>query len=221
MSGTIAFCSREDHVPPMFAACLARLAARHPDAKLLHLIGNDIADQRNKAVLQSEGDWLWFIDTDMIFAPEILERLLSHEVEFVQVLCMMRHPPHVPLLYEENEFKRNLAPVGPPRLVEVKSLGAGGTLYRKVLFETIPHPWFEGVIGTEDTNFAQKARQAGFKLYVDLASPVGHLTPMIVWPHYADGIWSTRYDAMNGQSVLLPPLEPSRIVQPKPLHRIA
>lgn len=214
MSGTIAYCSREDHAPPMFATCLTRLAQRHPDAKILHLIGNDIADQRNKAVLQAEGDWLWFIDTDMIFAPETLERLLAHEVDLVQVLCMMRHPPHVPLLYENSEFERSLAPSGSPRLVEVKSLGAGGTLYRKTLFETIPAPWFEGIIGMEDTNFAQKARKAGFKLYVDLATPVGHLTPMIVWPHYQEGIWTVRYDAMNGQSVVLPPLNVSRIIKP-------
>jgi GT2 family glycosyltransferase len=177
------------------------------------MIGNDIADQRNKAVLQSEGDWIWFIDTDQIFAPETLERLLAHNVEMVQVLCLMRHPPHVPLMYEDSEFERPLAPSGTPRLVQVKSLGAGGTLYRKEVFVKIPGPWFEGVIGTEDTHFAQKARKAGFKLYVDTSTPVGHLTPMIIWPQYKAGIWQTRYDAMNGQSVLLPPVE-SRIVRP-------
>jgi len=211
MSGTIAYCSREDAAPPMFAACLARLTQRHPDAQILHIIGNDIADARNSAVLQAIGDWIWFIDTDMIFAPQTLERLLAHDVDLVQVLCLMRHPPHAPLLYQDSATERVPVPTGSPRLVEVQSLGAGGTLYRKRVFESMVGPWFEGIIGREDTSFAQKAREKGFRLWVDLATPVGHLTPIIVWPQYQAGSWSVRYDAMNGDAVTL---QPSRLHQP-------
>jgi glycosyltransferase involved in cell wall biosynthesis len=197
----------------MFAKCLAALAQRHPHAKLLHMISNDVADARNSAVMQAEGDWLWFIDTDMVFAPETLERLIAHDVDIVQVLCCMRHPPHEPVLWEYTAQQRNSAPVGFPRLVEVQSLGAGGTLYRKRVFETLTGPWFEGVIGTEDTYLAAKAKAAGLKLFVDMATPVGHITPVIVWPMFVNGDWHVRYDAMNGQSVVLPSAQ-SRIVKP-------
>jgi glycosyltransferase involved in cell wall biosynthesis len=203
-SGTIIYCSREDAAPPMFAACLARLAQHHPDSKIIHMIGNDIADSRNKGVLQAEGDWVWFIDTDMLFAPNTVELLLARNVDIVQVLCVMRHPPHPPLMYETSATERDAAPNGPPRLVEVKSLGAGGTLYRKRVFEAVKGPWFEGVIGTEDTWFAQKARLAGFRLWVDTAVPVRHLTPLAVYPKYVNGVWCICYEAMNGESLLIP-----------------
>lgn len=214
MSGTIAYCSREDQIYPTFAACLTRLAQQHPDAKIVQMVSNDIADARNKAVLQAEGDWLWFIDTDMLFAPNTLERLLAHNVDVVQVLCLKRHPPHEPILWEDSAVQLSKSPRGAPRLVEVKSLGAGGTLYRRKVFEAIKGPWFEGILGVEDTNCAQKIRLAGFKLWVDLATPVGHTTPMVIWPEYMNGVWVVRYDAMNGQQLRMPMLDSSPLILP-------
>lgn len=205
-TGTIVYCSREDHAPPQFAACLARLAQRHPDAKILHMIGNDIADSRNMAVQQCEGDWVWFIDTDMLFAPTTLQRLLATGTDIVQVLCLMRHPPHDPLLFQDSPDRRRTVPLGPPRLVKVQSCGAGGTLYRKTVFETVPGPWFNGIIGREDVTFAQKARAAGFDLYVDMTTPVVHLTPIGVRPVYdaAVGTWHINYVASNGDGIDVP-----------------
>jgi len=214
VTGTIAYCSREDQIYPGFSACLARLAQRHPDAKIVQMVSNDIADARNKAVLQAEGDWIWFIDTDMLFAPTTLERLLAHRVDLVQAICLKRHPPHEPIVWEDDAIESATTLRGTPRLIDVQSLGAGGTLYRRSVFETIRGPWFEGILGREDTCFAQKAKAAGFRLYVDLATPVGHTTPMVVWPDYKDGQWQVRYDAMNGQQLWIPFLDQGRILTP-------
>lgn len=201
MSGTIAYCSRELDGYPTFAASLARLVSQHPGVHIVQMVGNDIADNRNKAVLQALGDWIWFIDVDMLFAPTTVQRLLAHNVDIVQVLCLKRHPPHEPILWLDDSEKMNTAPCGRPRLVEVKCVGSGGTLYRRKVFESIKGPWFEGILGTEDTNFAKKAVAAGFKLHVDMSTPVGHTTPMVVWPEYVGGEWLIRYDAMNGESI--------------------
>lgn len=211
MSGTIAYCSREDQIYPIFASNLARLAQKHPEAKIVQSIGNDIAAQRNQAVLQAEGDWIWFIDTDMVFAPEIIDRLLRHEVDVVQALCLKRHPPHQPILWERDPNTEVDFPTGRPRLIEVACVGSGGTLYRRRVFEAIKGPWFEGILGVEDINFARKIVEAGFKLYTDLTTPVGHTTPMVIWPERQDETWGIRYDAMNGQSVHI---NQSRIVTP-------
>lgn len=212
-TGTIAYCTREDHCSPLFASFLAKLAQRHPNAKILPIITNDVAAGRNKAVLDSEGDWIWFIDTDQAFAATTLERLLAHNVDVVQVLCLKRHPPHQPIVWQFDPVEGNTSLTGPPRLVEVQSLGAGGTLYRRRVFEAITGPWFEGILGTEDTCFAQKIRAAGFALHVDLATPVGHTAPTIIWPEYQDGQWLVRYDAMNGQQLWIPFLDRGLIEQ--------
>ena len=212
--GTIAYCSREDHVAPVFATCLARLLQRHPDAFLLHAIGTNIADQRNQVVRELQGDWVWFIDSDMVFAADTLTALLARNVPVVQTLCVNRHPPHEPILHTATAARRDAAPVGTPRLVEVEAVGSGGTLYRREVFATIPAPWFEGVLGTEDMTFARKLKAAGVLLYCDLAVPVGHLTPTIVWPRYeGDGTWGIRYQAMNGLAIQLPRMTPPGLVE--------
>lgn len=207
-TGTIAYVSREDSVSPSFTTCLARLMQRHPQAFPLHGMGNDVAAARNQIVAQAQGHWLWFIDSDQVFAPDALDRLLARDVPVVQALCLMRHPPHEPVLYEDSALTRNTRPRGAPRLVKVQSLGAGGTLYRKEVFHAVPPPWFEGPTGKEDTTFAAKLRAAGFPLHVDLAVPIGHLTPMAIWPAF-DGLqWSVSYRAMNGAQVSGPLVGP-------------
>lgn len=219
-TGTIAYCSRDDHAPPMFAKCLARLAQRHPYAKIEHYIGNDIAQSRNKAVTELEGDWLWFIDTDMLFADVTLERLLAHHVPVVQTLVLMRYPPHEPVLWAAGSDIREPYLTGPPRLQQVDKLGAGGTLYRREVFSVVRAPWFEGILGKEDVNFAQKLHLAGVKLYVDLTTPCRHLTPVCVFPAYAPqtGKWNIRYEMMNGDSLVIGG-GPARILTPPP-HRV-
>jgi len=213
-TGTIAYCSREDQIYPGFAAHLARLCQQHPDAKVLHAITNDIADGRNQCVRQMEGDWLWFIDADMLFAMNTLDRLLAHNVDLVQVLCARRHPPHQPIMWQDHAGLINATPRGVPGLTEVQSLGAGGTLYRRRVFEAIPDPWFEGVLGLEDTCLAQKARLAGFTLYVDTSTPVEHTTPMLVAWEYVNGRWGLRYTSMNGQQLHIAVKTDSKIVSP-------
>jgi hypothetical protein len=215
--GTIAYCSRDDHAPPMFAKCLARLAQRHPTAKIEHYIGNDIAQSRNKAVVEMEGDWLWFIDTDMLFADVTLERLLRHDVPVVQTLVLMRYPPHEPVLWAPGSDVREPYLTGPPRLQQVDKLGAGGTLYRRSVFAAVPFPWFEGVLGKEDMNFSQKLHLAGVPMFVDLTTACRHLTPCCVYPVYdtQTGKWSIRYEMVNGDSLTIGS-GPSRILAPPP-----
>ena len=218
--GTISVASDEAARFTRFAISIQGLEVP-PGTRTLWQIGHDIAGNRNQSVrqlLESEdyGDWLWFIDTDMLFAPSTLERLLAADVDMIQVLVLMRHPPHEPVLYEHSAIQRNPTLVGPPRRVEVQSLGAGGTLYRKRVFEAVAGPWFEGIIGREDTGFAQKAVAAGFKLYVDLATPAVHLTPMGIRPVYdaAAGTWAVQYDAVNGDGARMPFRAGPRIVRP-------
>jgi hypothetical protein len=214
--GTIAYCSREREDCAQFAACLARLAQQHPTALVTHIISNDIAHARNQAVMNARGGWIWFIDTDMVFGPDTLKRLLRHNVDIVQVHVVMRHPPHETVLWEHDPVKKDGIAVGPPRLVEVQSLGAGGTLYRQRVFESMPGPWFEGILGREDTCFAQKARDAGFPLHVDLATPVGHIAPVAIWPKYhGDGTWAVKYQAVNGAEIEVPGPATPRVLVPR------
>jgi hypothetical protein len=37
---------------------------------------------------------------------------------------------------------------------------------------------------------------------------------MVIWPQYVNGQWCIRYDAMNGQQLLIPAVDTSPIVRP-------
>lgn len=215
-AGTIVWCSRDENVPPAFTKCLSHLAQVHPDARIVHMMGNDVADLRNRGVMAAGGEWIWFIDTDMTFDPFILKRLLANNVAVVQPLVLKRLPPHAPVLWTQTPLEQDEKPTGRPRLVEVTSIGAGGTLYRRAVFEAIEGPWFEGIIGTEDTSFAAKILKAGFKLYVDQSSACGHMTTVAVWPAYDErtGEWFIKYE-LPGGGVVIPFKSKATVIRPQ------
>lgn len=209
--GTIAFLSGEGHVWPQFSACLAGLMTHHPKAMLLHLVGTNIAQGRNRALRDMRGDWLWFIDTDMVFAPDTLDRLLLKGVDLVQPLCLLRHPPHYPVLYgelpeEPGVLKQAVLRTIQPSMVQVPAIGTGGMLLRRRVRDALADPWFEvGKIKpdelSEDLIFCRKATAAGFKCWADLTTAIGHLTPAAIWPVYKDGRWQTSYKLTTGDPV--------------------
>lgn len=71
--------------------------------------------------------------------------------------------------------------------LEVGHVGTGMTLIRAEVFQALDPPWFEfgwfgGASGGEDTWFSLKAWRAGFRTFVDLDTPVGHLLTVAAWP---------------------------------------
>lgn len=192
-TGTIAYCSREDHWYPTFGRCLAGLTKRHPDAKLVHSPGNRIDEQRNACVEQMEGDWIFFLDTDFEFMPDLLDRLLSHHVHVVQAHVLDRQPPH-------NAIPHFGPYDGRRGLVEAHGIGGGGVLFSRTAMATIGSPWFAGRCGFEDLYCAEKLKAAGFTLWCDLETTIGHVTPLAVWPEWDDLAqrWRVVYKDING-----------------------
>ena len=45
-------------------------------------------------------EWVWFIDDDMLFAPDHLLRLLSHDVPIIPSLYCTRQEPFSALAYD-------------------------------------------------------------------------------------------------------------------------
>lgn len=211
-TGTIAFVSPEAHVWPAFAACLARLTQRHPRAFLIHVTGTNIAHARNMAVREMQGDWIWFIDTDMTFDPATLERLLAWGEDVVQPLVLLRHQPHYPVAYrlgEDGAIKQIILNDQTPGLLEVHAVGTGGTLFRRKALEKVPDPWFElgrlrpDELG-EDMWLSRKLREAGVKMWCDLTTPTGHLTAHGVWPKVGEtGWWETALIPTAGPAIVI------------------
>ena len=156
--------------------------------------------------LDSDADYLWFVDQDAVFLPGTLDRLLSRKLPIVGALEMMRLPgacwpmalkgPHdteagqyriqAPEIYEwvaksDYDATSNEPQILPDTphdsLLEVGFTGCHCLLIRRDVLETIESPWFQGYDpGGEDQYFCEKAFAAGVPTYVDLSVVVGHAT---------------------------------------------
>jgi len=153
------------------------------------LIGGDWCGARNTLVemaLQSGAEWLWFMDDDHAFSPDLLPKLLRHDVPLVVPVCLTRVPPFQPVTYQGklgNKYLPLYMPDQPDEgLIELDAGGCAGMLIKREVLEAIEPPWFEYTDRSEDIVFCEKAKAAGFKLYCDLEARLGHVTTAIAWP---------------------------------------
>ena len=137
------------------------------------------------ALAYKEVTHLMFIDDDMTFDRDAVRRLLTHDLPIVGGLCHNRRPPYPPILIHDSprgfEFQYDY----PEGLVEVDATGAAFLLVKREVFEAIraefpdEEPWRpKGV--SEDVSFCRRAREAGFKVFVDTTIKIGHVGEVVV-----------------------------------------
>jgi hypothetical protein len=137
--------------------------------------------------------WVIMLGDDHVFAPDLLLRLLERDVDIVVPLCLRRIPPFNPVIHSNAVHKYK--PVdfdflhGKTGLIDVgdHNTGNAGMVVKRHVYETLPQPWFElgktnPEMGGCDLYFCEKARKAGFKIYVDTDNCIGHIFHAAVWP---------------------------------------
>jgi len=150
-----------------------------------------LPEMRNLAcrqALQKGVEALLMIDSDMIFPPHALERLTTHGKPIVSGNCLRRRRPFEPTTAIAGDDGRlSVIRLQGRGLVPVEAVGAAFLYIETDVLNKIQDPWFERTdrLG-EDYDFCEKARKAGFPIFVDLDLPIGHITQAVVWPG-ADG----------------------------------
>jgi hypothetical protein len=173
------------------------------------LTGDRILGRNKLAKLAVEDgmEWLMFLDDDHTFGPEILKRLLAHNVPVVGALYLQRQMPFLPIAYATKDDEGVYWPVdlnahGENDLITVRGLGTGGMLIRTEIFRELPYPWFEHGTASEDLIFCDRVYEAGLgPIYCDLGARMGHLSPAALWPTYVDGKWAAGFALADGFSV--------------------
>lgn len=146
-----------DHFTSDFSMCLAQLChLTHHHLAFVNTRSSYIPDNRNnavKAVLNAnmqltrsqQISHILFLDNDMIFPLDIIDRLLSREKSIVAGTYPMRSAPHslcyVPLKAGDGGQEVNAA--GQVVLEEVAGLPTGSMLIDVHVFNQIPQPWYE------------------------------------------------------------------------------
>lgn len=176
--------------------------------------GVNLAETRNRILRQAVGDWVWMLDDDHQWEAGMLKRLLDRQVDVVSPLNVTRTAPFSPCYLGAQVGDSDLhwvevLPPGRRGLREVATAGGAGMLIQRRVWEAMEPPWFTmghpnpEVMG-EDHAFCKKAREAGFRVWVDLDLPMGHITPAVLTPRQdASGVWQTVIE-VGGQIVIIP-----------------
>jgi GT2 family glycosyltransferase len=184
-----------------FTECLANLYDLPPGSTVVIETGIDIAANRRNIVRQALDEdygYVFFVDDDMVFPSWHVEGLLMHNVPVVASLYLNRTPPYYAMAFNErtidSDGRPGLKPVsldGAPEegLAEIVAAGTGGMLVKTDVFRAIEYDtWFAHSYdrSTDDIAFCERVTEAGFKIWLDLGSPMGHISIHEVWPRRDD-----------------------------------
>ena len=129
-----------------------------------------------------------FTDADHRLHPKTFETLVRRDLPIVGALCYMRCPPYEPIMFrgEPGAYEVITEWSEEEELVEVDATGAGCLLVKAEVFTSMKPPWFEftanpkpgfPMVG-EDVTFCWKARNLGYKVFVDVTVPNVHLSTL-------------------------------------------
>ena len=143
---------------------------------------------------QLKYDYSMWIDSDMVFTPDQFEKLLSYDKDIVSGIYYTEDKVHFTAVqdWDTEYFQKTgtfkfleLSDVADKtELMEIAYNGMGFMLIKNGVFESIQYPWFEPRrvelsnniedFASEDVSFCLKAREAGYKIYIDPTMIVGH-----------------------------------------------
>ena len=178
-------------LPVPFSISLADMCQNLPEGVKadIHYFGGLRIDAVRNQVAQycitNEYDFLLFLDDDMAFPADTIQRLFAHDKLIVSGLYGAKSMPfHYFVMPEDNKPADNndwLREIE-PKLYEVKSLATGCLLINCEVFQTISRPFFllrmdlyGRITQTEDCFFAQMCRLSEVKMYVDATIQCQHL----------------------------------------------
>jgi hypothetical protein len=201
-----AFPSRDDR-SGRFMDSFVRLQHYDRDPRrltgIIPLPATMIAQARNDIVRtfldDHTADWLWFIDTDMTFPPDIVDRLVKsahpRDRPILGALCFsitadFQAVPTIYMLRPDGKIGRVLD-YARNETLRADATGTGCILIHRTVLEkmreTNPKPWEWFVYATigsepvgEDITFCLRAQEAGFPTHVDTSIKCGHEKPVVV-----------------------------------------
>ena len=159
------------------------------------LIGSLIYDARNKLAgmaVEMEADYILWFDSDMVFQPDTLERMMKvldehPQIDVLSGLYFRRGHPFTPVLFsklevnEEGTLDFEDVEELPDMLFEVAGCGFGCVLMRTDMLLDIASKegggkWFTPVANAgEDCAFCIRARENGYRIFCDPSIHLGHM----------------------------------------------
>ena len=185
------------------------------DLRLLHNYvaveaTSNLAKARNRLCEEFLGnhpdaEWLWFLDTDMVWEPELMHKMVARAVEcdvkILGALCVIvTADGPIPTLFVDNPDTVTQVMLDWPEntVAQVAATGTGCLMVHRSVVQKMfddsggsANCWFgfdvvtsdsgkEWALG-EDISFCLRAREHGFTTHVDTTAHVGHHKGSKVW----------------------------------------
>ena len=195
-----------DTIPALFAQSLA-LLQRDCEVQIGWEVGSLVYHARNnlaRQALKTDADYVLWLDSDMVFAPDTLIRMLKvckdNDIDFLTAVCFRRKPPYTPCLFDRLEKVEKGASYTalmsvPEGLFKVGGCGFAGVLMASHVLLSVQSKFngrmFDPMDGFgEDVSFCWRARQCGYDIWCDSSIEFGHVGNCIVTRGY--------FEAYNG-----------------------
>lgn len=171
-----------DYIRSRTAGMMFTLAQKYPDMKLIIHQGPYVHQNRENVArdfLQTDCTHLFFVDSDMLFKPEVLDSLIKSDKDVIGAQYYRRvEREGVPVV----NTRYNMPGMSMPNHPFVQSpLATGCLLIKREVFEKVPAPWFAvgldeaGAWVGEDVFFSRKVGLAGIQMWMDGSLEVKHI----------------------------------------------
>lgn len=144
---------------------------------------------RNQLVDESEGDWLFSLDCDHQFAPDLLTRLLHFKTKakarVISGIYTYKFPPYAPVANVWGD-KGQVIPLGAwhpdTELLQVGPVGGGCLLVERSVFSEIKHTLWQAPFNiiqglSEDYSFCKRCKDLNIPIWLAMNVECHHLAP--------------------------------------------
>ena len=146
--------------------------------------GSTLSNNRNQVFNEAkkrDTHGLLFIDSDIVFSKEDVEKMDAHleNYDIVTGVYVLGFPPYNPAIFKRVEGNYDFMPI-PASMSRVGACGAGflGISARaiKILGDNpFSNQWEGEVVNGEDVSFSHLCNEKGLKIYVDPSISVGQI----------------------------------------------
>lgn len=184
-----------------------------PNSTLLWRTGVLIAHSLNTAIDGMMADpkyqWIWIMGDDHLYRPDIILKLLDHGKDVVAPLCLNRVPMFDPTIQVHSEkrakYLEELPDSGLYKLQSDETCGDAGMLVRRNVLEATGPTWYDvkksGSHNSEDQDFVEKIKEAGFDVFVDMDNTIAHVSHVMVDPIKTKNGWEVRMVSNSGAHI--------------------
>lgn len=185
-----------DTVPVDFMKSLMRLARKLSDDGVNYEVGIESGtlvyrardNLAGRAVNEGFTDVLW-LDSDMVFEPEIFEDLRLTKKDFVSGIAHGRRRPFSSCLFKNLELdhlEQWKLEDYPSDTFEVAGCGMACCLVSTEIIAQVMHTFKTAFTPLpyygEDLSFCKRAHELGFRIWAEPTVRLGHIAHLAIWP---------------------------------------